>query len=295
MVTVTHPHPGCVRKHTPKCCGLQGHPVTRPVGRRRTSPRGEVGDEARLGDGRTGPPPGPPAERGGGDMLAGRGDPARLPPEPSSPVAPQALAEDARFREAGRGFSSLGLRRRGRPRGPWRASGRGGGCAFRHGHRQPTRLAPAPLQGPSQSGKCHTSTGACLISRETNFILCAVAAVDLRLRPTNSRLPEPSERSSRRLPTQVAPCDPAPHSANATVKPAVAPAPSPPSRRPQRLRCHGRHRHARHTRGRPRWPASSCFPDCPVLHAPRSLTQREGRTGEPRQSQNFIRPLNFHG
>lgn len=50
-------------------------------------------------------------------MLAGRGDPARLPPEPSSPVAPQALAEDARFREAGRGFSSLGLRRRGLPAG----------------------------------------------------------------------------------------------------------------------------------------------------------------------------------
>lgn len=196
---------------------------------------------------------GPPARpsrgtRRGRDMLAGRGDPARLPPEPSSPVAPQALAEDARFREAGRGFSSLGLRRRGRPRGPWRASGHGGGCAFRHGHRQPARPAPAPLQGPSQSGKCHTSTGACLISRETNFILCAVAAVDLRLRPTNSRLPEPSERSSRRLPTQVAPCDPAPHFANATMKPAVALAPSPPSRRPQRLRCHGRHRHARHTR-----------------------------------------------
>lgn len=71
MVTVTHPHPGCVRKHTPKCCGLQGHPVTRPVGRRRTSPRGEVGDEARLGDGRTGPPPGPPAERGGGGHARG--------------------------------------------------------------------------------------------------------------------------------------------------------------------------------------------------------------------------------
>lgn len=159
-------------------------------------------------------------------MLAGHGNPARLPPEPSSPVAPQALAEDARFREAGRGFSSLGLRRRGRLRGPWRASGHGGGCAFRHGHRQPTRPAPAPLQGPSQSGKCHTSTGACLISRETNFILCAVAAVDLRLRPTNSRLPEPSERSSRRLPTRVAPCDLAPHSANATVKPA-APRPRP--------------------------------------------------------------------
>lgn len=70
MVTVTHPHPGCVRKHTPKCCGFQGRPVTRPVGRRRTSPRGEVGDEARLGDGRTGPPPGPPAERGGGGTCS---------------------------------------------------------------------------------------------------------------------------------------------------------------------------------------------------------------------------------
>lgn len=41
-------------------------------------------------------------------MLAGRGDPARLPPEPSSPVAPRALAEDAHFREAVAAFPRWG-------------------------------------------------------------------------------------------------------------------------------------------------------------------------------------------
>lgn len=69
MVTVTHPHPGCVRKHTPQCCGLQGHPtrgtpahVAEGRGRRR-------GTSGRRADG----PPTRPSRGTRGEGTCSRG------------------------------------------------------------------------------------------------------------------------------------------------------------------------------------------------------------------------------